>query len=788
MKKHFILATSLVAFTLTSFDYAVANSSSVEVVENRPVSHIEISIENLPPSSSFDPKAILTRMKTKVGDPFSQSVFDTDLKMLADEYDRVEPSIEETNGEVYIHIRLWPRPVIRSLLWEGNDSMKTKKLQKELGIHEGSVFNRESFNKGLNKVKEHYIKKGFFESQIDYRSSYDPKTNEIDIIIEVHEGRSGKIEDIDFNGFTSEERSALLNMIYTKRYNLFTSWLTGHGIYNEDALEQDNLTIVNFLQNEGFADAKVKIQILEGSKPGKIIIKISADKGEIYHFGKISFNGNTVFTDKEIEAVFIARPDGTYSPDSLRNTAQAITDHYGRKGYIDTNVQYETDLVEDKPIYNVHFTIEEGGQFRVGLIHIIGNVNTQDKVILRESNLIPGEIFDTAKLKATQARLENMGYFKSVNVYAVRTTEDEAMGENFRDVYIEVKEGMTGNVSLFFGFSTSDNVFAGLDLGENNFNIRGVPYIFRDGLSALRGGGEYAHAKLNFGKRQRSYSLSWMDPYFQDSLWRFGVELMKANSRMASTHYDITTYGATVYASYPLSAYWTYGTKYRVRNETTKVQKHRSPEEEEMNKRGIVSAVSTSITYDSTLTLGKPRRGLRSYTEVEFAGLGGPFTFLKFSYTNAYYSSLWKKGIMKYRYDFRFIEPLWKTKTAHDIPLSERFFLGGETSVRGYTPFDLGPHFSGGDPTGGISSVLFSVEYLQEIFSFLDAFVFADAGKISLHRFSIGPFNEIRMSCGYGIRLQMLGQIPIILGMGYPINPHEDSEVRRFFFSMGGQF
>jgi outer membrane protein insertion porin family len=140
---------------------------------------------------------------------------------------------------------------------------------------------------------------------------------------------------------------------------------------------------------------------------------------------------------------------------------------------------------------------------------------------------------------------------------------------------------------------------------------------------------------------------------------------------------------------------------------------------------------------------------------------------------------------MKYRMEFRFILPVWMSPNFNDIPLSERFFLGGENSVRGYKPFDLGPHFGNGDPTGGISSSLFSVEYLQEIFRFMDAFVFADAGSVSKERFDPGHYN---LSYGVGVRLELINRVPVILGYGFPVNPSSDDQVRRFFFSMGGQF
>ena len=139
---------------------------------------------------------------------------------------------------------------------------------------------------------------------------------------------------------------------------------------------------------------------------------------------------------------------------------------------------------------------------------------------------------------------------------------------------------------------------------------------------------------------------------------------------------------------------------------------------------------------------------------------------------------------MKYRAELRFIEPVGRM-TAPKIPLSERFFLGGEGSVRGYRPFILGPQYKENEPKGGISATLFSIEYCQNIFSFLDLFAFADAGNVTNKTFKI---TRLRTSVGVGARLEIMNYMPFVFGWGYPINPQRKADEDRFFFSMGGQF
>ncbi|EKE07802.1 MAG: hypothetical protein ACD_17C00511G0001, partial [uncultured bacterium] len=683
---------------------------------------------------------------------------------------------------------------------------KTSTLQNELGIHPNTVFNRQEFNKAFHKIKAYYFKKGYFESQISYSIQPAGETNEIDILIDIQEGRPGHIKKIVLNGFTKAETSDLEEQMYLKNYNFLTSWLTGSGIYRDEALEQDRMTIINYLHNKGYADARVSIDLTDDVNSGKLIIEITAHRGQIYRIGNVTFSGNTLIDDVSIDKKSLVLHGETFSTEKIRETSQAIKDLYGQKGYIDASVQYEIVLKENEPAFDVHFCIDEGQQYKVGLIHIFGNTSTKSNVILRESLLVPGETFDSRKLKATQQRLEAVGYFKSVNVYAVRTAEDDELGSTYRDVYIEVEETTTGNVSLFMGFSSMDDVFGGIDLTERNFNLRGLSKALSGRISELRGGGEFFHVRGTVGKKQNNILISWMNPYVYDSLWRLGVEISRTFSELQK-HVVVVTYGGSIYANYPLTNYWTVGMRQRVRHskdhlnlhpvdDSIRAQQSVNDVKQLLNQDGLISAFSGNVSYDSTDNAFKPHRGWRSYFESEVVGVGGKYDFFKFSYLNAIYFPIWKKGTIKLRGDFKYILPFGKTQR-NGVPYSERFFLGGETTVRGYKPFLLGPvvelENAAGElqptdtPFGGLSSSLASLEYNQEIFRMLDIFAFFDVGSVTFGEFDI---DQIRPSTGVGIRIDLGNRTPIVVGYGIPLakKDRHDGKWQKVFFSMGGQF
>jgi outer membrane protein insertion porin family len=355
-------------------------------------------------------------------------------------------------------------------------------------------------------------------------------------------------------------------------------------------------------------------------------------------------------------------------------------------------------------------------------------------------------------------------------------------------------------------------VFGSFSVTEKNFNSSGLPSLLSKGFSALRGGGEYTQFTATIGAKTRSYDFSWTKPYFMDTQWTVGYEIESASTRYIADDYTFNTLGYTLRGSYQFNAFMKTVLHYRILHTKIDVYKHHIEEEaeedleegktkeaikrieglekieDEIRNSGLISAIGAAWVYDSTNHPVKPSRGLKSRVESEFAGVGGKHTFFNLSYLNAYYwqfRTFDECGIWKLRADARFILPVGRTH-ADSIPLEERFFLGGAYLVRGYRPFRLGPQYEEGDPRGGTSLQYLSLEYMRSLHKRLEVFVFADSGHLALGTFQFGRMST---AVGLGVRIGLLpGAAPLVIGMGFPINPHGSSDVKRFFFELGGQF
>lgn len=775
----------LVKKIATVFFFSCCTLFAYSDLDDRQVSEVSIIPHTPSEKVTIDTKAIINKIKTKAGEKFSQNIFDADLKQLAGEFDRVEPELKRSGSEITITIHVYPKPRIRHIKWEGNNKIETKKLLKELGMGERGYFNKEKFAGGFNKIKAYYLKKGYFDVEANYQIQTVPGLNEVDVAIQIKEGNAGFIKEINFTGLSSSEQSSLLAIMATQSYNFFTSWFTGAGTLNPEAIDRDRMIIIEHLQNKGFSDASVEIST--ESKGNELTINIDVDKGEKYYIDDIRIHGNRLFNEETLRKQLKIKKDEPYSPDALRASVKSLSHMYGSKGYIETAVNYQPSLQDaESRRYDIDFYVEESEQYRVGLIKVYGNMTTKSRVILHECLLIPGEVFDSRKLEASEARLMNTGYFKSVNVFAVKTNDTELLGKNHRDVHIEVEETDTARFNFSFGLSTLDRGFVDLGLEEKNFNYKGIPYLFSKGPHALRGNGQFASLKLHFARTNNSQTLSWTEPYFKDSLWSIGFDAESSANRTISHGYSIESNEFGLFATYPFNSFLKFKWNYHLKDARSKIAPNKSLElTQAAASPGTISSMGVGLMYDSTDHSIKARKGFRSELSTSVAGLGGTQNFVAFNYLNTFYHPPSNRGVIKLRADLRFLVPY--SDTSFDkLPLSERLFTGGDGSVRGYRPFHIGPKFvSDQEPKGGLSSTVLSAEYMHKIFAPIDLFVFTDAGQISEKTFHS---SILRWSYGWGLRIEAMQKMPIYLGWGIPVNADKKIDERRFFFNVGGRF
>lgn len=749
-----------------------------------------IIIRSKDSNQSLDVDSIVRRLQIREGGAFSQEAFDRDLKTLGKEFEDVIPHVTDASGQVQITLTVTPRPVIQSIVWKGNRKISTTSLTHDLDITTGSLLDRAKLNEGISKIRVHYLKSGYFKARVRY--SLEPNANgTTKLIILIEEGVSGKIRNLSYNGLESKELKTLKDELVLQKYSFFTSWYTGRGRYIEEALDHDKNRMIHKLQDLGFADASVDSQVQELQKQDGVAINFTASRGQPYYIHSITHHGmDDLEPAKQSELVNIKTGD-LYSPGRLRKIVEKISDYYGSKGYSDIYVTYEPVLIDPvQRSYDVNFKVEPGRQYKVGMVRFAGNYTTKARVMLHESLIVPGDHLNSRKLQSTERRLMNTGYFKSVHIRTVDSKPEGFPEGDYKDIIIEVEESeSTAKFGIQFGASVHNGIYGGLNATLNNFYLKGLPSIFKDGFSSIRGNGEHLSVDSSFSKNWSKYILSWTDPYFLETPWSFGVDLDSQVQRNNSDYdnYYTRSKGLSLFGYYPLNNFLRVKLSYSLRDEDT-VLKGISQSKilnDQVEHSGLYNTFATALMYNSTNNLMLPSLGFRSTLGGSFTA--GPANFLRAYYHNSYYYPVSENGTFKVRADFDYANSALGT-AKEKIPMSQRLFLGGEDSVRGYRYNSLGPRDPGANSSslGGLNMYVYSFEYLYRINNTVSVFAFQDNGRLGQ---DLGHWSPTYHSWGWGFRFDLMGKFPLVFGWGYPMKEaHDRSIVRNFFFTLGGKF
>ncbi len=450
-----------------------------------------------------------------------------------------------------------------------------------------------------------------------------------------------------------------------------------------------------------------------------------------------------------------------FSRSELRNSIVRLTDLYADSGYAYANVTPLTNKNSEKLLVGFELNIEQGRQYHVTEIRIHGNTKTRDKVIRREISLLEGELYNATKVKAANRRIRNLGFFEEVNLTNKPGSEPDSLVLD-----VDVSEQPTGTFSVGAGYSSADGpVFQG-SVSQDNFMGYGV--------NVSIGG--------TFGGSSTTYTLSVSDPHFLDTDWFLGGEIYK--SEYEYSDYDDYRTGGAIKGGHPLSENVKFYLTYRFeQKEISDVDDDASATVKDAEGESTLSSLTADLVRNSTDNYQDPSKGGITKLSLEFAGLGGTENFLKGIADHRHFFPVIGDTVFSVHGSIGYIMKTW---TDDDIPMSEKFFLGGIRTLRGFESREVGP-MEDGDYIGGEKMAYANFEYIFPIAK--------DMGFKGVLFYDIGNawgededyFSDLRHSAGAGIRwLSPLG--PLRFEWGYNLDPRDGEKRSVFEFTIGKAF
>ncbi len=720
--------------------------------------------------------AIRNTVALKSGDLLYPDKVDADVRSIfkLGHFQDVKAETTPMEKGVILTYLVTEKPVIRDLKIEGNKELTAEKIKEALELKVNTIFSAKDLAKSIKKIKKLYADEGYYLAEVDGNSEKRGE-NELRVTLKINEGKKVLIEEIRFEGNSAFTRRKLKGTMETTE-KWWLAWLTGAGVYKEEVLKNDLILIADLYFNNGYINVKVaepKVEFLPDRKGLQVVIYIN--EGDQYKTGQLGFKGDLLDTSDDLSKKLKLKGGEIFSRSTLRNDVFTLTDHYADQGYAFANVNPVTRLNPEQKTLDVTFDMEKGEKVNFDRITISGNPKTRDKVLRRELKMAEGDLYSSTNLKRSKQNLMNLGFFEEVTLATERGSADNKL-----NLKVDVKEKATGTFSIGAGYSSLDGFIGQGSVQQSNFLGLGLK----------------ANVSASIGGKSSTYSVGLTDPYFMDTRWTLGGDLYRSEREYMD--YTRRALGGDIKGGYPLSdtlsTFWIY--KYE-QKEIFNTSPALILSGQFFETSSTTSSITASLSRNTTDYRMDPSTGMLNSLSVEFAGLGGTNRFVRYIAETTHFTPLFWNAVFTLKGTLGYIQDIGK-----EIPIDEKFYLGGINTVRGYagrtvSPFKIVTNtgnvggiastvraYTGGD-TEAIVSAEITIPLIKE--AGLKGVLFYDAGNS--YEGAGKLFSQLQSSYGFGIRwFSPIG--PLRLEYGIPINPRTgiDDVKGKLEFSIGSFF
>lgn len=726
-----------------------------------------------------DESTILYHIQSKPGTVLSKKQVREDIEQIYSlrQFKDIRVETRNTAAGLEVEFHVEEIPSIGDVEIVGNDKVDASDIREIIGLTRGANFNEHLVHESSEEILRLYREKGYFFAEADI-DTQPKQENLVDITINIKEGEKVKIEEIRFSGNKEIRDKDLLRQMETKEESWY-SFLDDSGVYQKDVLKLDLFRIEGYYHDQGYLRVKVlepRIDINQKSR--EIHITIAIEEGPQFRIKTVEIQGDDSFSANEIQRNIRTKVGAIYNVSRLRQDILIITGLYSQKGYAYAEANPVSKLNDEDHTVGLSIEIDKGKRVYVGRIDILGNIKTRDNVIRREFRLREGEVFDGIKLKRSKQRLNNLNYFDDVKIDTGRGQEPDLI-----DILATVTERPTGSFTAGFGFSSTENFIFSTSITQNN----------------LFGHGRRLSLSAHLSSSRTDFKMSFTERSLFDSDISVGVDVF--NDNQDYINFDAKSKGGGFHVGKRLSEYDSIGINYRL----AKVEEEYTDPADPRNEDYLTSKITPIYTYDSRDNFLNPSTGWKHVVGLDFAGLGGR-KFTKYSYDVTYYHPIVGKlvGVVHTRINHA------DGYGGDLLPSSERFFMGGPNSLRGFNIEDVGPqdckpaecpsNDPDPDPVGGNQSLLFNLELQYPLTKAFRAALFYDRGNVyggrkdrvtgeddltnTADSFDLG---KMRSSVGAGIRfISPVG--PLGFAYGFKLDQQEGESAGEFHFSAGSVF
>ena len=668
--------------------------------------------------------------------------------------------------------------------------VSTSRKKELLPMYSEGVSDAFAVSQGEANLKDYFERQGYFSAEVKGERSASPGAQEVDITYQVSLGRQGVFRGYKFEGnqtFSSDDLQGLLSLQPAGFFH-------DRGIFSQRMMANDVNSLRQFYESRGYLEAKITPQVDKdyNGEPNRLFVIFRVDEGARTDVARLTFEGVDENAQKRLWPHLLSKPGQAYAPARVERDRDNIRTYYSNQGYAHADVESKTTPGPDPHEMNVEFQADLGPQEHIANIFLMGNRHTRPGTIWKELQFNSGEPLSQSSLLDSQRHLYDLGIFNQV----VIGPQDPQGPPGPKNVLVSVNEakrwtlgyGVGGEVQRLGSNQPQGTLKASprfsIDVSRLNVGGRGQTASFEARLSTLDTGASLGYYIPRFPTRPDLHlRLNALYDRSSDVL-TFTSERAEA-SIAVEKRYSPTTLVVGRFTFRNVKAL----------NLANTISVEQIPLVSRAARIGMIGASYINDHRDNPVDATKGSFSVAD-AGIAWSRFGSEANFLRISGENSTYYRLARHLIFARDTRLAVESPYGSlrkvvTKDAngntvitytHDIPLPERFFMGGSESHRGFSINQAGPRdLQKGYPVGGNALFLNSVELRMPFAENRLGFVlFEDAGNVyssirlmrllKVHQSSPTDFNYTVHAAGFGFRYKTpVG--PLRFDIGYALNP-----------------
>jgi len=667
----------------------------------------------------------------------------------------------------------------------GNASKRRADLLREKELLDRLLITNGTWRETGLSMQRSYQESGFYKARVQTEIDEGPPKH-IRFVIE--EGRRYRLRQIGFDGNEKIGDAQLRAQMATQPRRCLP-WPRA-GFLVDAVLDDDLSRIWFFYREQGFANAEVVDARRQfDDAEGTIDLTIVIEEGEQTVVRDVSFAGfEALGVSRSALKVQAGKPLNLKEIEEDRRT---LIRAFSQLGHPEARVEGELDRQsgagEEEVV--VRWRAAPGKRLRIGRIVVQGNIDTRDEVILRELPFAPGDPLDTGALLDGQGKVYKLGLFRSVSIRPLSPVE--GAGDDVREIGVQVAERPPGLLQWGIGFNTRDGIVGTGELDYDNLQGMNRRLAFR---------AQAAIDPTKLSDSQYLGTITFREPRLAGSPWKLQTDLIGERATKSIDPYSFERGSFVVGVDRKL---WS---KVRGGGEMQIEYKNVFDVEPDAQltsvDEGILRTVAPTLfaLYDGRDDPFSPQSGFFDTARVRYTlPTLSTVELIKLTGGHSHYISLSHGLLLLYAIRAGWGLPL---SGSDQLPVSERFFLGGRSTVRGFAENDVGPRGVNGDPIGGDVFINLNTEIQIPLVYGFAAAVFLDGGAVYLQNpqrvqtgstegvcaeFCAFSFSNFRRSTGLGLRYRTpIG--PLSLDYGFKLDRRSDESLGAVHFNIGVAF